>query len=57
MPGGLLVLTLGLALYYFNFVWYPTPVVTAKLLKVLSEMPIGSNLDAEVQEKALQEVS
>lgn len=37
VPGGMLVLGLALATYYFNYVWYPTPVVTAKFGKILSD--------------------
>lgn len=33
VPGGLVALGLGLAYYYFNYVWYPTPVVKARLSK------------------------
>ncbi|KAK3864718.1 hypothetical protein Pcinc_029612, partial [Petrolisthes cinctipes] len=37
LPGGMLVVGLALATYYFNYIWYPTPVVTAKLGKILSD--------------------
>ncbi|XP_076069810.1 uncharacterized protein LOC143041689 [Oratosquilla oratoria] len=38
VPGGLIVLGLALAFFYFNYVWYPTPVVTARLAKIVSEV-------------------
>ncbi|CAL4066152.1 unnamed protein product, partial [Meganyctiphanes norvegica] len=36
IPGSMLIVALGLALFYFNFVWYPTPVVTARLVQMIS---------------------
>ncbi|KAK7066916.1 hypothetical protein SK128_010726 [Halocaridina rubra] len=55
LPGGLLVVAFGLALFYFNFVWYPTPVVTARLIKLLSDSAPEDLLDTEKQ-KAIGEV-
>ncbi|MPC27689.1 hypothetical protein E2C01_020868 [Portunus trituberculatus] len=54
-PGGVLVLGLALALFYFNFVWYPTPVVTAKIYKMLSQSVPDGEL-SEGQERAVGEV-
>ncbi|KAK8403636.1 hypothetical protein O3P69_000017 [Scylla paramamosain] len=54
-PGGALVLGLALALFYFNFVWYPTPVVTAKIYKMLSQSVSGGEL-TEGQERTVGEV-
>ena len=55
IPGGLLVLGLAFALFYFNFVWYPTPVVTAKIYKMLSDSASEGAL-SEGQQRAVGEV-
>lgn len=49
------MLGLALALFYFNFVWYPTPVVTAKIYKMLSDNTPTGSLD-EGQQRAVGEV-
>ncbi|XP_068216352.1 uncharacterized protein [Palaemon carinicauda] len=53
--GGMLVVALALALFYFNFVWYPTPVVTARLIKLISDSVPDDVIDSEKQ-KAIGEV-
>ncbi|XP_064111755.1 uncharacterized protein LOC135219161 [Macrobrachium nipponense] len=55
LPGGMLVVALALALFYFNFVWYPTPVVTARLIKLISDSVPDDLLDSEKQ-RAIGEV-
>lgn len=55
IPGGLVVVALALAVYYFTYVWYPTPVVTAKVVKFLSDSAPENLLTAD-QQKAIREV-
>ncbi|XP_071546807.1 uncharacterized protein [Panulirus ornatus] len=55
IPGGLVVVALALAVYYFTYVWYPTPVVTAKVVKLLADSAPESLLNADQQE-AIREV-
>nr|XP_053633987.1 uncharacterized protein LOC128689655 [Cherax quadricarinatus] len=55
ISGGMLVLALALALFYFNYVWYPTPVVTAKMIKLLLDAAPSELITAD-QEKAITEV-
>ncbi|KAK4290116.1 hypothetical protein Pmani_036965 [Petrolisthes manimaculis] len=57
VPGGVLVVGLALATYYFNYIWYPTPVVTAKLGKILSDsMEHDDPLLTSHHQKAINEV-
>nr|XP_045615602.1 uncharacterized protein LOC123768856 [Procambarus clarkii] len=55
LPGGLLVVALALAVFYFNYVWYPTPVVTAKMVKVLLDAAPADIILVD-QEKTIEDV-
>ena len=48
-PGGLAALGAGLSLFYFNFIWYPTPVVTARLQNIVSGSMPSNSLTEEAQ--------
>ncbi|XP_042876058.1 uncharacterized protein LOC122255807 [Penaeus japonicus] len=55
VPGGMLIVAIALALFYFNFVWYPTPVVTARLIQRISDSAPDNFLD-DSQRKAVEEM-
>ncbi|KAF2354256.1 hypothetical protein FHG87_014990 [Trinorchestia longiramus] len=56
VPGSLAVLGAGLSLFYFNFVWHPTPVVKARLINVLQNWSHSNVLTVE-QQQAIGDVT
>ncbi|XP_069995754.1 uncharacterized protein [Penaeus vannamei] len=55
VPGGMLIVALALALFYFNFVWYPTPVVTARLIQKISDSA-PDNFLSDSRRKAVEKI-
>ena len=56
VPGGLAVLGAGLAMFYFNYVWYPTPIVRARLMDMMLAGTQSSALTDD-QQRAITDVS